>query len=98
MSFRTRTQAQAAAHTSWSKTLDRTARTVAAREAILQKLEQQVDPDGVMSPGDRRKAAENARKAQLLWAAQKSADVRAARKRAAQALTDSTSEAGEASS
>jgi hypothetical protein len=94
MPFRTRTQAQAAAHESWAKTPDRTARTAAAREAILQKLEQQVDPDGVMSPGDRRKAAENARKAQLLWAAQKSADVRAARKRAADALNDPTSEAG----
>jgi hypothetical protein len=97
LSFRTRIQAQAAAHTSWAKTPDRTARTAAAREAILQKLEQQVDPDGVMSPGDRRKAAENARKAQLLWAAQKSADVRAARKRAVATLNDSTGEAGEAS-
>ena len=78
MSFRTR--AQAAAHDSWAKTPDRTARTEPARQAILDRLEQEVDPDDVVSPGDRRKAAENARKAQLLWASQRSADARAARK------------------
>jgi uncharacterized protein YegP (UPF0339 family) len=41
-----------------------------------------------MSPGDRHKAAENARKAQLLWASQKSADARAARKAAIQRQQD----------
>jgi hypothetical protein len=67
--FRTKTQAAAAAHESWAATPDRSARTLAAREAYLAKLEAQVDPDGVMSDADRRKAAANKRKANLLWAA-----------------------------
>lgn|GEM_PF-3805447 len=74
--------ARAAAHESWAKTPDRTARTEAARAAALAKLETEVDPDGLMSPLDRRKAAENLRKARLLRAAQKSADDRAFRREA----------------
>jgi hypothetical protein len=77
--FRTRPQAAAAAHDSWSRTLNREERTRPAREAMLAKLEREVDPDGLMSPTDRRKAAENKRKAQLLWASQKAADARAKR-------------------
>ncbi len=82
MAFRTRTQARAAAHESWARTPDRTARTAAARAAAMAKLEAEVDPDRVMSPGDRRKAAENRRKAQLLLASQKAADERVFKKQA----------------
>lgn len=78
-------QARAAAHESWAQTPDRAARTEAARAAALLKLEAEVDPDGVMSPSDRRKAAENLRKARLLRAAQKSADDRAFRREAKRA-------------
>jgi hypothetical protein len=67
--------------TSWAATPDRAARTLRAREAYLLKLETEVDPDGVMSDADRRKAAENKRRANLLWAAQKSADRRRDRKK-----------------
>jgi hypothetical protein len=82
MSFRTSSQAKAAAHLSWSKTFDRTARTEKAREAMLANLEKVVDPDGRMSPRDRRKAAMNAHKARLLNASQKAADQRIARREA----------------
>ncbi len=82
MAFRTRTQARAAAHESWARTTNRAARTAAAREAAMAKIEREVDPDGVMSPGDRRKAAENRRKAQLLLASQKAADEREFKKQA----------------
>ena len=79
MPFRTRNQARAAAHESWARTTDRAARTAAAREAQLVKLESEVDPDGVMTPGDRRKAARNALVARMLRAAEKAADLKIAR-------------------
>lgn len=77
MPFRTRVQAQAAAHDSWARTINRSARTQPARDAMLVKLEREVDPDGLMSEADRRKAAINKRTADLLWAAQKAADAKA---------------------
>jgi hypothetical protein len=51
------------AHESWAKTPDRAARTAPARKAAMDRFEREVDPDGVMSPEDRAKAAENARTA-----------------------------------
>jgi len=65
-----------AAHESWSKTPDR----APARQAMLEKFERDVDPDGVMSPTDRVKAAENARKAYFRRLALKSAKVRKQRR------------------
>lgn len=82
MPFRTSTQAAAAAHKSWAKTKDRSGRTAPGREAALQKLLDEVDPDHEMSESDRLKAAENLRKARLYDAAQKSVDQRALRKKA----------------
>jgi hypothetical protein len=79
--FRTSLQATYAANYSWAKTTDRTARTEKARAAALANLEKTVDPDGLMSAGDRKKAAENLRKARLQAAAQRSADKRRGRKR-----------------
>ena len=52
-----------AAQTSWANTTDRTRRTRPARDALLAKIEQQVDPDGVMDPVTRAKAVDNARSA-----------------------------------
>jgi hypothetical protein len=77
--------AKIAANTHWSKVPDRAARTAGARGAFLQKFEREVDPDGVMSPADRAKAAENARKAHFQRLARRSAQ---ARKRAAAATAE----------
>lgn len=67
---------QIAALESWAHTPDRSARTRPARAAMDRKFEQEVDPDGVMSPADRAKAVENARKAYYLRLAQASAAAR----------------------
>ncbi|MFD7841364.1 hypothetical protein ACFV4K_00290 [Nocardia sp. NPDC059764] len=69
-------QARIAAHTSWAKTPDRAARTAKAREALASKFEQQVDPDGVLSPQERALRAEHARKAHFTRMALKSAQAR----------------------
>lgn len=76
-----------AAHASWANTPDRTARTAPARAALMEKFERQVDPDGVLSPAERAKRAESARKAYFLRLALKSADSRR-RKSEAKALRD----------
>ncbi len=52
-----------AAETSWSRTTDRTGRTQPARDAMLAKIEAEVDPDGIMDPTTRAKAVDNARSA-----------------------------------
>jgi hypothetical protein len=75
--------AQVAVHTSWAKTVDRSARTAPGRQAFADRFERQVDPDGVMDPDTRAKAAANARRAYFLSLAAKSAKVRARRKRSA---------------
>jgi hypothetical protein len=80
LAFRTSTQARAAAHGSWAKTPDRAERTRPGREAARAKRELEVDPDGLMTPGDRRKAAENLRKQRLLEASQKGVDRRQAKR------------------
>lgn len=67
---------QIAAHTSWARTPDRTARTAAARQAANDRFEREVDPDGVLLPEVRAKLAENARKAYFARLALKSAQAR----------------------
>lgn len=66
MPFKSSAEASAAAHTSWSKTTDRAARTEAARQAQIDAFEVQVDPERRMSASDRAKAVQNARQAR--WA------------------------------
>lgn len=56
-------RAQLAAHTSWANTPDRTKRTEAGRQALNDKFEREVDPDGVLDPAERARRAESARKA-----------------------------------
>ncbi|MGV9792409.1 hypothetical protein [Gordonia sp. NPDC003422] len=73
-------RAQIAAHESWAKTPDRAARTAAARRGLEAKFEREVDPDGVLSPVERAKRVENARKAYYARLALKSAQARKARK------------------
>lgn len=58
-----RMRGQIAANTMWSEVQDRTAHTAPARRAFLDKFETQVDPEGVLTPQERAKRAESARKA-----------------------------------
>lgn len=67
---------QIAAHASWARTPDRSARTAKARQALLDKFEREVDPDGTLSPAERAKRAENARKRYFAELAFKSAKAR----------------------
>lgn len=69
-------RAQIAAHESWAHTEDRPARTANARKAMLDKFETQVDPEGILSPAERAKRAEHARKAHFKRLALKSAQAR----------------------
>ena len=52
-----------AAHQSWAKTTDPTARTAPARQAFGRRFEAEVDPDGTLDPEQRARRAESARKA-----------------------------------
>lgn len=56
-----RLQASAAAHTSWARTSDPSARTAPARAALFEKFEREVDPDGTLHPAERARRAEQAR-------------------------------------
>lgn len=58
---------------------DGAAITANARRAFLDKFEREVDPDGLLEPGERARRAEHARKAHMQRLALKSA---AARKKA----------------
>lgn len=80
-------RSQIAAHDSWARTSDRSARTANARKAMLDKFEQQVDPEGNLPPVERAKRAEHARKAYFKRLALKSAQAR--RRRSAVAQPDS---------
>lgn len=55
--------ASLAAHTSWARTPIRSERTRPATRASIGRFEKQVDPDGVMAPADRAKAADSAMRA-----------------------------------
>lgn len=57
------TAASMLAHLSWARTRDRSARTAPARRGLEEKFIREVDPDLLMTPEDRAKAVENARKA-----------------------------------
>ena len=72
--------ASIAAHESWARTENRTARTAPARKAMLDKFERQVDPDGTLLPAERVIRAEHARKAYFKRLALKSAQARRRRR------------------
>jgi hypothetical protein len=65
---------------SWSRTVDRTARTQPARDAQMKRYAEQIDPDHLMDPETREKAVKAARRARCLRMAEKSARVRRERK------------------
>jgi hypothetical protein len=71
-----RRRARIAAHASWAKTSDRTARTSAGTKAFLDRFERQVDPEGVLPDNARAAMAAHARKAYMLQLAERSAAVR----------------------
>lgn len=73
-------RASIAAHTSWANTDDRRARTANATKANMDRFERLVDPEGRLTPEERAKRAENARKAHFQRMAFKSAKVRQARR------------------
>lgn len=69
-------RAQIAAHESWARTADRSARTAPARAALMAKFERQVDPDGILDPAERALRADHARKAHYARIALRSARTR----------------------
>jgi hypothetical protein len=68
-------RARLAAHASWGRTIDRTARTAAARQAFRDRFLDQVPPE-ITDPAERVRAAENLRKAFYTRLALKSAQSR----------------------
>ncbi|GGO91392.1 hypothetical protein [Wenjunlia tyrosinilytica] len=74
-----RIRATLGAHSLWSKVDDPTAHTCPARTAFLSRFEREVDPDGVLTPGERSRRAEHARKAYFQRLALASSKARAAK-------------------
>ncbi len=72
-------QARLAAHTSWSRTSDASARTKPARDAFCERFEIEVDPNGELDPAERARRAAHARKAHFLRLALASAKARRAK-------------------
>ncbi|CCH29343.1 hypothetical protein ABZ816_35805 [Actinosynnema sp. NPDC047251] len=71
-----RLRARAAAHESWARTIDRRVRTANATQAMLERFEREVDPEGQLPPDLRRELAVHARTAHMLRLARRSAAVR----------------------
>ena len=69
-------RARIAAHESWARTENRSARTAPARQAAMDAFARKVDPDGRLDPAERARRADHARRAHFLRLAMKSADVR----------------------
>lgn len=63
----------------WAHEPDRTAATAPARRAFMSKFEREVDPTGVLSPQERAKRAECAKRAHYQRMALKSAQARRAK-------------------
>jgi hypothetical protein len=68
-----------AAEISWARTYDGSARTRPAREAFLKRFEREVDPDNKLSPDERRRRAEHAKRAYMLQLAKKAVAARKVR-------------------
>ena len=78
-----------AANSRWAHEPDRTAATSPARAAFNKRFEDEVDPDRTMTPTERGRRAESARKAYFMRLALKSARSR----RKAREATDADAEA-----
>lgn len=68
-----------AAHDSWARTPDRSARTAPARTAFDRRFLDQVDPDRVLSEDERNRRAASARKAYFARLTLKSIQARRAK-------------------
>ena len=68
-----------AAEISWSRTYDRSARTRPAREAFLRRFEREVDPEGTLSPDERHRRADHAKRAYMLRLAKRAVAARKAK-------------------
>jgi len=66
-------RARIAAHASWARTENPSARTAAARAALADRFDREVDPDGTLPEPERARRAEHARKAYFAALALKSA-------------------------
>lgn len=71
-----RLRAQLAANARWARRDDRAAAMAPALAGQLRKFEREVDPHSELAPNERRKRAENARKAHMQRMSLKSAQVR----------------------
>lgn len=80
-----RLRASIAAHESWARTDDRSARTANARAALMAKFEREADPDGTLLPAERARRAEHLRKAHFQRLALKSAQSRRRTREASEA-------------
>ena len=69
-------RARLAAHTSWANTADPSARARKGAAGLLAKFELEADPDGTLDPIDRRRRAEQLRKAHMARLALKSSKAR----------------------
>jgi hypothetical protein len=58
-------RAKIAGYESWANTENRSARTAPARAARRRKLEQRIDPEGVIAPAELKARADAAEKAEL---------------------------------
>ena len=77
----TSTRASIAANERWGRCVDRTAATQKARQAAEDRFLTLADPDGVLSPAERERRANNLRKAHYQRMAMKSAAARKAKSR-----------------
>lgn len=75
-------RARIAAHVRWANEPDRQAATAKARQALADRWEKQVDPEGKLPPHIRAKLAENAKSAHYSRMALKSAQARRRKKAA----------------
>lgn len=73
-----RQRARLGAHSLHAKVDDASAHTAPARQAFLERFEREVDPDGTLTPDERARRADHARKAYFARLAMKSAAARRA--------------------
>lgn len=73
-------RARMAAHSLHARVANPAAHTAPARRAFLNRFEREVDPDGVLTPEERARRAEHARKAYFLKLALASAAARRRRR------------------
>jgi hypothetical protein len=74
-------QARMAAHALHAKVTDPAAHTAPARQSFLSRFEREVDPEGLLTPQERARRAEHAKKAYFLRLAAASSTARSKKRR-----------------